>query len=178
MPANIEIKAKLTDRSKALATAVNLADSGPETIQQEDVFFRCDGARLKLRIFDATHGELIRYQREDCAEVRRSHYTLARTSDPEALRGILAETLGIIGVVKKTRTFYLAGQTRIHIDQVEGLGDFLEFEVVLSEGQDDEDGKRIAKDLLEEFEIGREALLANAYIDMLQELESPATKSS
>ena len=178
MPANIEIKAKLKDRSKALATAATLADSGPETIQQEDVFFHSDGARLKLRILDPTHGELIRYHREDRAEIRRSHYILARTPDPETLRRILAETLGIIGAVKKTRTLYLAGPTRIHIDQVEGLGDFLEFEVVLSEGQDDEDGKRIANELLAKFEIGHEALLAKAYIDMLQEPELPGTKSS
>jgi predicted adenylyl cyclase CyaB len=176
MPANIEIKATLKDRSKALAIATRLADSGPEIIHQEDVFLRCEGARLKLRIFDSTRGELIRYHRENRAEVRRSHYTLARTSDPEALRGILAETLGVVGVVKKTRTFFIAGQTRIHIDQVEGLGDFLEFEVVLRERQEDEDGKQIAKDLLAKFGISSEDLLAKAYIDMLQELELPATK--
>ncbi len=48
MPFNVEIKAALKDRQAALARAALLADSGPEIIHREDVFFRCEGARLKL----------------------------------------------------------------------------------------------------------------------------------
>jgi hypothetical protein len=59
MPSNIEIRATLTDRAAALATAARLSDSGPEIIHQEDVFFRCEGARLKVRIFALDRGELI-----------------------------------------------------------------------------------------------------------------------
>ena len=85
MPVNVEIKAVLKDRQAARAKAALLADSGPEIIHQEDVFFRYEGARLKLRILDANHGELIRYQRENRAEARRSAYWIARTSDPQFL---------------------------------------------------------------------------------------------
>lgn len=124
MPVNVEIKATLKDRDAALARAARLADSAPETIHQEDIFFRCEGARLKLRIFDANHGELIRYRREDRLEARRSTYSIARTSDPQVLLDILTPTLGVVAIVRKTRTLYLAGQTRIHIDQVEDWGIF------------------------------------------------------
>ncbi len=134
MPANIEIKALLHDRAAALAAAASLADSGPEIIHQEDIFFRCEGARLKLRIFDPDHGELIRYERPNQPGAKLSCYSIACTSTPHVLRDILTRTLGQLGTVKKVRTLYLAGQTRIHIDQVEGLGDFLELEVVLQEG--------------------------------------------
>lgn len=167
MPANIEIKAFLKNRNAALATAALLADSGPEVIHQEDIFFPCDRARLKLRIFDAKQGELIRYERDDLAEVRCSRYSIARTSDPRTLLEILTRTLGAIGTVKKTRTLYLVGQTRIHIDQVEDLGDFLELEVVLRENQTEEDGKQIANQLLREFGIDPPDLIAEAYIDLL-----------
>jgi adenylate cyclase class IV len=47
-------------------------------------------------------------------------------------------------VVRKTRTLYLVGQTRIHIDQGEGLGDFLELEVVVQPGQTGAEAKAIA----------------------------------
>jgi predicted adenylyl cyclase CyaB len=172
MPANIEVKAALKNRASTIATAERLANCGPEVILQEDVFFRCEDARLKLRIFhsvngDATHGELIRYQRENRREARRSQYSIARTQDPQILHDILKGTLGVIGTVKKTRTLYLAGQTRIHIDEVEELGDFLELEVVLREGQTEAEGKRIGDDLLREFEINPQDLIAEAYIDLL-----------
>ena len=150
-----------------MATAAVLADSDPEVINQEDVFFSCDGARLKLRIFDSDHGELIRYERDDIAEVRCSRYSIARTSDPRILLEILTRTLGVVGTVKKARTLFLAGQTRIHIDHVEGLGDFLELEVVLKEDQDEEDGKHIATKMLREFGIHPLDLIAEAYIDLL-----------
>jgi adenylate cyclase class IV len=61
---------------------------------------------------------LIRYQRETVPDARCSHYSIARTSDPEILLEILTNTLGRTGTVKKTRTLYLVGQTRTHIDQV------------------------------------------------------------
>ena len=115
-------------------------------------------------------GELIRYERDNVADARCSRYSIARTADPQILLDILTQTVGITGTVKKRRTLYLAGQTRIHIDQVEGLGDFLELEVALGPGQttaqDENEGKRIAAELLLEFGIGPEELIAEACIDL------------
>ncbi len=167
MPSNIEIKAILHGRAAALAAAASLADSGPEIIHQEDVFFHCEGARLKLRIFDPEHGELIRYERPNEAGAKLSRYSIARTSTPYVLLDILTCTLGQLGTVKKIRTLYLAGQTRIHIDQVEGLGDFLELEVVLRDGQSENEGRRIAGELLSRLGISQESWVAEAYIDLL-----------
>ena len=167
MPTNVEIKAVLKDRARAESLAAELSGGGPETIQQEDIFFRCEGARLKLRILGPGRGELIRYERADAAEVRSSRYAVARTEDPQALADILSQCLGAAGVVRKTRLLYLVGQTRVHIDCVEGLGDFLELEVVLRPGQSEEEGKVIADELLRRLGIGREDLLAEAYVDLL-----------
>jgi len=172
MPSNIEIKARLRDRPAALATAARLSGSAPETIQQEDVFFVTDRARLKLRILAPDRGELIRYERTNIAEVRRSQYSIACTSDPQILLEILSATLERAGTVKKTRTLYMAGQTRIHIDLVEGLGDFLELEVVLRLGQSEAEGKSIAAALLSEFGIADEQLIAEAYVDLLSANQS------
>lgn len=166
MPSNIEIKAPLANRAAAEATAIRLSDSGSEIIHQEDFFFRCDGARLKLRMFSQDHGELIRYERSNAAEARRSEYLIARTPDPKALIEILSATLGLTGVVKKTRALYLLGQTRVHLDEVEGLGDFLELEVVLRPEQSEEEGKNIAGALLAEFGIEQRQIIGEAYIDL------------
>jgi len=177
MPSNVEIKAAIKNHDTALAVAARLSDSGPEIIYQEDIFFRCEGARLKLRVFDRDRGELIRYQREDVAEARCSRYSIARTSDPHALLEILTDTLGRLGTVKKTRTLYRVSQTRIHIDQVEGLGDFLELEVVLRPGQSEAEGKEIATELLREFGIHQKELVAEAYIDLLASVSKVSARS-
>lgn len=176
MPSNIEIKAVLKHRAEVEAVDARLSDAAPEIIYQYDVFFRCEGARLKLRILEPNHGELIRYQRANAAEVRRSNYTIARTTDPYVLLDILTATLGRTGEVRKTRTLYLIGQTRVHLDRVDGLGEFLELEVVLRPDQGDAEGRHIAEALLSEFHIEKEHLLAEAYVDLLaRQAESAAS---
>jgi len=167
MPANIEIKARLIDPVAARATAIRLCNFGPEIIHQEDVFFHTEGTRLKLRMFTPDCGELIRYERANTADARLSTYSIAPTSDPLTLLEILSKILGVAGVVKKHRTLYLVGQTRIHIDQVQDLGDFLELEVVLQPGQNASEGKGIAEVLLDEFRITPDQLIGEAYIDLL-----------
>ena len=167
MPQNVEIKAILKDRSAVLAAVAKKSDRPPETIAQHDFFFRCAEGRLKLRVFQSRRGELIRYEREDVARARSSHYQIARTSNPEVLLDILTQELGRIGEVKKTRILHLTGQTRVHIDRVEGLGDFLELEVVLRPNQSENEGKRIAEELLAELGIEQSQLIAEAYVDLL-----------
>ena len=60
----------------------------------------------------------------------------------------------------------MAGQTRIHLDRVEGLGDFLELEVVLRDGQSDADGIAIAERLMAALDIAPSERLAGAYLDL------------
>jgi predicted adenylyl cyclase CyaB len=174
VPTNIEIKAKLWDRAAAELIADRIKTAGPEVIHQVDHFFNCTGARLKLRIFGPESGELIRYERAHGRGPRLSRYLIARTTDPYALLEILKTELGESGTVRKNRTFYLIGQTRVHIDRVERLGEFLELEVVLRPDQSEEEGQEIAHTLLKEFGIEAQALIAEAYIDLLLRDTGPA----
>ena len=169
MPSNIEIKASVVDFARKRELAGRLAGGPPEVIQQQDTFFPCGNGRLKLRQLAAGRGELIAYRREDLAGTKQSDYLLYRTGEPEALRGVLAEALGTGVVVTKTRLLYLVGQTRVHLDEVEGLGTFLELEVVLAEEQAAEDGHRIAREIMEKLEVREGDLLTGAYADMLAE---------
>lgn len=176
MPSNIEIKAALQDWDQAVTTAEKLSDASPRLIAQEDVFFSSSGARLKLRILANDQGELIRYERPDTPGVRCSRYLIARTPDPQILLEILSKALAMSGVVKKTRTLYLIGQTRVHLDRVEGLGDFLELEVVLRPGQSESEGESIAESLLSHFGIARHELIAEAYVDLLARRSNPGVR--
>lgn len=168
MPVNIEIKARAADAAALERAVLALGPRGPQDIAQEDVFFACPDGLLKLRVLAPDRGELIRYQREAGTEPRPSHFTIAPTTDPAALRAILAAVLGELGVVRKRRRLYLVDQTRVHLDRVEGLGDFLELEVVLAAGQTREQGEAIARDLMARLGVGPRDLLGGTYFDMLR----------
>jgi predicted adenylyl cyclase CyaB len=167
MPRNVELKAWLTDRSKACAIASGLSGAEPQDIHQHDIFFKSRTGRVKLRMFPDGSGELIQYDRPDTPSVRLSDYRIARTPDAQTLFDILTQTATVVGEVRKQRLVYLIGQTRVHIDCVDGLGDFVEFEVVLRPDQDLEDGIRIAEHLRQAFEIDRTRIVGGAYVDLI-----------
>ncbi|PHR96386.1 MAG: adenylate cyclase [Blastopirellula sp.] len=168
MPSNIEIKLAVSDRSSLESLVQPLADSGPELLVQEDIFFCTDSGRLKLRIINQEYAELIHYHRPNIAGIRQSVYVRTPVPEPDALQAILAETMGQLGIVRKRRTLYLIGQTRVHLDEVEQLGSFLELEVVLKEGQASEAGEQIATQLLEKLQLSNEPLIAGAYLELIQ----------
>ncbi|XP_063253247.1 uncharacterized protein LOC134550462 isoform X1 [Prinia subflava] len=69
--------------------------------------------------------------------------------------------------VRKERLLLLLGQTRLHLDRVQGLGDFLELEVVLRPEQSVQDGQRVAQELLRALGVPEQDLVCGAYLDLL-----------
>ena len=170
MPTNLEIKAKIADFARTRALAEALSDTPVEILVQEDSFFYLPNAsqgRLKLRRFSPSRGELIFYRRDDCAGPKKCIYDIVSTDVPDGVKSMLAHALGVRGTVHKTRLLYRVGQTRIHLDKVERLGEFLELEVVLRSDQPEMEGRKIASALLERLAVSKEDLIERAYIDLL-----------
>jgi adenylate cyclase class IV len=168
MGANVEIKARVADPVAVERVARELTGGAePVVLQQEDTFFPCASGRLKLRKLAPDRGELIHYHRADRAGPKTSRYTLVPTTTPHLLRDTLAAALGTVVVVKKTRRLWLVGPTRVHLDAVEGLGDFLELEVVLAPGQAPSEGEAIARDLMAKLGVAAADLVEGAYADLL-----------
>lgn len=173
MARNIEIKARIESVEALAPKAAALAGRGPEEILQDDTFFACQSGRLKLRAFSATEGQLIFYRRPDQAGPKESFYVISPTSSPDTLREALTLAHGQTGRVRKRRLLFLVDRTRIHLDIVEGLGHFLELEVVLSEGERLETGVKIARDLLGKLGIASSQLVEGAYLDLLNAQTAP-----
>ncbi len=167
MPSNIEIKARAHRFEEIKSRAEKLSDRPVQVIPQEDTFFNTPQGRLKLRILNE-HAELIYYTRPDQEGPKRSDYHITRSNDPENLKRVLDLAYGIRGVVKKTRYLYLIGQTRVHLDDVQGLGQFMELEVVMQEGQSDMEGQTIAENLMSALGVERGDLIDGAYMDLLE----------
>jgi len=169
MPTNIEIKARLRDPRRTRQLAEKIAGTEPRLLRQTDTFFGVNQGRLKLREFPDAPAELIFYRRPDQSGPKASNYAIHRTDDGPGLRALLVAALVETGTVRKTRTLLMAGRTRIHLDEVEGLGHFLELEVVLAEGESPADGEAEAKRLMKALEIEETDLVETAYIDLLSE---------
>lgn len=178
MARNVEVKARIGSVEALLPSARALADSEAERIEQDDTFFTCAHGRLKLRDFGDGRGELIHYERTDIEGPKLSDYVRAPTSDPAALREALSRAHGVIGRVRKTRWLLLVGQTRVHVDRVQGLGDFMELEVVLADQQSAQEGEAIAEALLARLGIDASQRLAGAYLDLLSAASSAAGTAS
>jgi predicted adenylyl cyclase CyaB len=170
---NIEVKARIASVAALTERAATLADSGPTEILQDDTFFNCPSGRLKLRTFANNTGELIFYRRSDERGPKQSFYVRTPTTDPDSLRETLAFAYGTVGRVRKHRTLYVSGRTRIHLDVVENLGEFLELEVVLRDDESLDTGVREAEDLMRRLGVEPSQLIDRAYVDLLADIQRP-----
>jgi adenylate cyclase class IV len=167
MPRNIEIKARIASVEALLPVAQALAGGAPELIAQDDSFFKVAHGRLKLREFADGSAELIHYARDNSAAAKASDYVRVPVPHPALLREALSRGLGLLGRVQKQRLLLMVGQTRVHLDRVQGLGDFMELEVVLRSDQTDTEGCAIAQALMARLGLADAERLAGAYLDML-----------
>lgn len=164
---NVELKARLPDIAAARRLAAQIATQGPTIERQVDTYFHCHQGRLKLRQINDSEALLVSYARADQAEAKPSDYRLVAVAHADELKSALAETLGIKIVVDKRREIFLRGPVRIHLDQVAGLGSFLEFEAVLDRAFDERSAHVELADLQRRFEIRPADLLEGSYADLL-----------
>jgi len=167
MARNIEIKARIAGVQQLLPRAAALAGQAAVEILQDDTFFACPNGRLKLRAFSPERGELIFYQRADQQGPKESFYVLSPTTSPDTLREALTLAWGQAGRVRKRRLLLLVGRTRVHLDEVEGLGDFLELEVVLRDDESADTGVQEAHALMAQLGVEPGDLVDGAYVDLL-----------
>jgi predicted adenylyl cyclase CyaB len=169
MARNVEIKARIESVAALTPRVAALATEGPIEIAQDDTFFNCVTGRLKLRAFSNDAGELIFYRRVNQAGPKESFYIRSPTHSPETLRESLSLAYGQIGRIRKYRTLFLVGRTRVHLDRVEGLGHFLELEVMLVDDESADQGVREARELMDRLGIQGGQLIEGAYLDLMLE---------
>ncbi len=172
MKSNVEIKAKVTDFEELGKLIEQLCSPNPIVLNQRDIYYDAENGRLKLRIFSVNEGELIYYERQNIEGPKRSDYSIYKTTDPVKLNETLNSSLKVIGVVEKRRTVYLYGQTRIHLDEVNNLGNFIELEVVLKADQDFEEAISIAKEIIKTLGINDKDLIKGSYVDLINNNET------
>jgi len=166
---NIEIKSPLADRPCTEERLRSLGAKLEWTRRQVDTFFNSPSGWLKLREVEGCQAELISYRRsvEDSGP-RESDYHILRSDAPSELLSVLEGSLGILGRVEKQRALWIYRNTRVHLDRVEGLGDFLELETVLVD-IDSAEGTAESEEVINLLELDRESFISVPYLELLRE---------
>jgi cytidine deaminase len=165
---NVELKARHADLKAAAARCVELGAADEGVLQQRDTFFAARRGRMKLREIDGAVSELLVYERSDDPEPAESSYQRVQVPDPAELGDALEAALGppLVVVSKRRRLFLLEG-VRIHLDQVDGLGTFIEFEGVLPDAGDLGTARTKVARLRGELGVQDADLVSVGYADLL-----------
>jgi adenylate cyclase, class 2 len=164
---NLELKARYADLAAARAAVLRLMGRSTELLVQVDTYFHVPNGRLKLRWIEGQASQLIWYERPDQSEARISRYYLVPVMDADGLKTALTAALGVRGEVRKHREVCLWHNVRIHLDQVAGLGQFVEFEAVLSPGETEADSRYRLGQLCRELDILPSDICSGSYADLL-----------
>jgi predicted adenylyl cyclase CyaB len=167
---NTEIKAHISNMEDAEQIAATITDGTPPLkLYQTDTYFNVPRGRLKLRENEKGDigSELIYYLRPNEPGPKTSHYLIVEVQNHTELKELLASALGIKVVVKKKRTVFFFRNVRIHLDKVEGLGTFLEFEEVFAEGSPRPGHDDLIKQLMQRFSVKKDDLIKESYCDLI-----------
>ena len=166
---NVEIKARSNNTAGIRNyLLVNNADfKGVD--EQTDTYFNVKNGRLKLREGNIENN-LIFYERANQAGPKNSHFHLVKVEDAKAMKEILTKSMGVKVVVKKKREIYYISNVKFHIDEVPGLGSFVEIEAgnILAD-LSMEQLKEHCDFYMQEFGIVKEDLVEVSYSDILLE---------
>jgi homotetrameric cytidine deaminase len=166
---NVELKARDRDPEATLARCLALGAVDQGILEQRDTYFTARHGRLKLRQHRDGASELIAYARPDDAEATVSSYVIAPVSAPDELIDALNAALGQVVFVSKRRRLLLWEGVRIHLDEVDGLGPFIEFEAVVPYAGDIADAHEKVARLREELGLSDETLVSSGYADLLMD---------
>jgi predicted adenylyl cyclase CyaB len=160
----IELKATLASLAQTRDEIDAMGASKQGTYRQVDTYFNVHTGRLKLREVDGEPtSKLVYYEREDIPDLKRSDILILETPDPDTLKAILQRSLGVKVTVTKQREIYHHQGTQIHLDRVEDLGTFIEFERPIADLPED---RMTLEELMERLKIRPEDLITGSYSDL------------
>jgi adenylate cyclase class 2 len=168
MQRNLELKARDLDPARSGQVCQELGAEDKGTLIQRDTYFEVPRGRLKLREEPGAVPHLIAYERPDLTGQKESRYRLIEVREPIEMKGALASVLGVEVVVSKTRRLFIFKGVRIHLDRVEDLGDFIEFEGLVADDGDPSGFAELLEDLRRTFGIRDADLLRGSYSDLVR----------
>ena len=167
---NIEIKARYTKTVRIHETLKTIEAEFSRTEIQTDTYYNVENGRLKIREIVSGPSQLVHYFRENKAGPRPSWYEIVRLREVKKVKARLLKEHGLLGIVKKKREIWIWENVRIHLDEVDGLGGFIELEAIVDRKEDVKGDEARVRWLMEKIVIKEKDLIAVSYIDMVKRL--------
>ena len=166
---NLELKCRCPDLASAARAVKSIGAQFRWTTSQTDTYFNARRGRLKLREEGDRVAELIAYARPDRPDARLSEYTIVPVAYAGLMKTALAGALGVRVVVTKRRTLYCWRHVRIHLDDVAGLGTFVELEAVITSPDEEAESPDLLVRLVGVIGLRDEDRVAGSYSNLLLE---------
>jgi predicted adenylyl cyclase CyaB len=163
---NLEAKFRLNNLGEARERAEAIGFSYRATLVQCDTFFAMPRSKLKLRE-EADGAWLIDYQRDHDGALELSNYAITPVADPVSAKAVLDAVLGTIAQVRKRRILLVRDNIRLHLDEVEGLGQFGEIEAVVPEGATAEIYRPAVATILTALAVEHDELVGVSYFELI-----------
>lgn len=175
MPTLIEIKAHCPDHTP-IRTILEQHQADFKGIDHQiDTYFKVHHGRLKLRE-GTIENHLIHYFRKNQAGPKQSNVLLYKSDPTKNLKALLVAANGILAIVDKKRAIYFIENVKFHLDEVQGLGTFIEIEAIDEDGSIPvEELNRQCQHYLNLLAIPQKNLVEVSYSDMLLEKQSVKT---
>jgi len=164
---NLEIKAKCIDFNGIKQVLINIRAKYKGVLNQTDTYFPVKQGRLKMRVINSKQYELIYYYRANRKSERYSNYEIVNIINGKEMLSLLSRSLNLLCVVRKKRELYIYENVRIHLDTVQNLGRFIEFEIVCNSKKDEKEAFGKMRYLKKVFNIGEKSLIQYSYGDLV-----------
>lgn len=171
MPMNVEVKVRIDDPSAWASRLECVAGERVVGLAQEDTFYAVSRERLKMRCDLDGQCELIYYRRPDREGARVSAYSRQPVRDVATRRAELEACFGVCETVRKMRSVFIVEGARVHLDHVEGLGNFVEIAVPVTDDCSIHRAHALAARLSDRIGLGECTAVAQAYGDLRSENE-------
>lgn len=165
MPLNLELKIKLDSYDSIKKKLSKIKAEFVKTLKQKDVYYKINSGLLKLRIENGSQS-IIKYLRDEKGKDRFSNFEVLHFSSGDAEK-FFKDMYKVETVVEKKRQLFIFDNTRVHLDEVKGLGKFLELETLVLGGK--RDALRRYNEIVRLLSLDRYESIRKSYRDLMLE---------
>ena len=175
----VELKARVDRLDPVREKLIDLMAQRIGAFRQTDIYFDVPKGRLKLRKTEnRDEAELVYYERENVASIKESRVFMLKIQNPTEFEILIKNVLSTKVVVEKLREIYWYQGTQVHLDIVERLGTFVEFERKISPLPNALRASRhVLEKLMQELGIDPENLEKLSYSDLIEHSKTVAEHS-